>query len=358
MFGTYRTVLALAVVLHHLIAIPVVGHYAVHGFFILSGYLMTYIMNRTYGYSLTGIRSFALNRFLRLYPAYWAILAASLIAILWFGEENSIQYRAFIFIPNSIAEWSQNISLIFYDLFPDKVSPRISPPTWALTIEIAFYLLIAVGISKSKRLTLAWFIVSAVYMLCTHIFHLDYRYRYSIVFSGTLPFSIGALAYHFYDSIKKHVPYQHATKLIPALFVAFILNSAVAALSEQAGFGKGVFLCFYLNYLINASIIILLIDGRMPWVSKSLDKAIGDYSYPLYLMHWQVGFVASMVLWGSPINGFNTEGIVALALALPICFIACWLVIHCVDEPIERLRKRIKTAAKAPDVNAALVPPL
>lgn len=358
MFGTYRTVLALAVVLHHLIAVPVVGHYAVHGFFILSGYLMTYIMNRTYGYSFKGIRAFALNRFLRLYPAYWAILVASVIVILWFGETNSVRYREFIFIPSSFSEWSQNVSLIFFDLFPDRVSPRVSPPTWALTIEVVFYLLIAVGISKSKRITLAWLFASGLYMLLTHVFHLDYRYRYSIVFSGTLPFAIGAIAYHFYDSIKKYVPYKNSTTLIPALLLAFIVNSAIAAFSEQAGFGKGVFLCFYLNYLINAAIIILLIDGKMPLVSKALDKAIGDYSYPLYLMHWQVGFAASMMLWGIPINGFNTQGIAALVLALPICFILCWLVIRGVDEPIERLRKRIKTANRAPDVNVALVPPL
>ena len=195
-------------------------------------------------------------------------------------------------------------------------------------------------------------------MLLTHVFHLDYRYRYSIVFSGTLPFAIGAVAYHCYDSIKKYVPYENSTTLIPTLLLAFIVNSAIAAFSEQAGFGKGVFLCFYLNYLINAAIIILLIDGKIPLVSKSLDKAIGDYSYPLYLMHWQVGFAASMMLWGIPINGFNTHGIAALVLALPICFIMCWLVIRGVDEPIERLRKRIKNANRASDANVALVPPI
>jgi peptidoglycan/LPS O-acetylase OafA/YrhL len=63
MFGTYRTYLALIVVVHHLLSVPVIGHYAVHGFFILNGYLMTYIMCRPYGFTANGIKTFAINCF-------------------------------------------------------------------------------------------------------------------------------------------------------------------------------------------------------------------------------------------------------------------------------------------------------
>lgn len=97
MFGTYRTFLALIVVVHHLISIPIIGHYAVHGFFILSGYLMTFVMNVSYGYSLRGIRAFSINRFLRLYPSYWVVLLLTLLSIAFFGESNAIKYREFVF---------------------------------------------------------------------------------------------------------------------------------------------------------------------------------------------------------------------------------------------------------------------
>ena len=51
MFGTYRTLLALMIVALHLGGVPVIGGYAVFGFYILSGYLMTLIMQTSYGYS-------------------------------------------------------------------------------------------------------------------------------------------------------------------------------------------------------------------------------------------------------------------------------------------------------------------
>ena len=68
MFGTYRTLLALMVVFLHLGGVSVLGGYAVFGFYILSGYLMTYIMQKNYGYSRLGQARYAINRMLRIYP--------------------------------------------------------------------------------------------------------------------------------------------------------------------------------------------------------------------------------------------------------------------------------------------------
>lgn len=71
MFGTYRTLLAVMVIFLHLGGMPVIGGYAVFGFYILSGYLMTLIMHKNYGYTRDGVARYAINRFLRIYPIYW-----------------------------------------------------------------------------------------------------------------------------------------------------------------------------------------------------------------------------------------------------------------------------------------------
>tara|TARA_R110000765_G_scaffold413450_1_gene513518 strand:+ start:2254 stop:3189 length:936 start_codon:yes stop_codon:yes gene_type:complete len=307
MFGIYRTYLALVVVVHHLLSVPIIGHYAVHGFFILSGYLMTYVMCRSYGYSPLGVKSFAINRFLRLFPSYWVILLLSVLAVLFFGENNSVLYREFIYIPTDIYEWTQNITLIYVDLFPGRVLPRLSPPTWALTIELIFYFLIALGLSKNKKLTTFWFLISILYMLATHIFPLGYSYRYSIVFAGTLPFSMGAMIFYYYDDVKKFLHFRFFN--VGGLFLLITLNFLFSTLLEHFQAHKYFFLfSFYFNYLLNALLIISLVENKIPFISRGVDKVIGDYSYPIYLIHWQAGFVASMLIWSEPIRGFSFKG--------------------------------------------------
>jgi peptidoglycan/LPS O-acetylase OafA/YrhL len=46
MFGSYRTFLAVLVIANHIGGISEIGRYAVYGFFVLSGYLMTYITSK------------------------------------------------------------------------------------------------------------------------------------------------------------------------------------------------------------------------------------------------------------------------------------------------------------------------
>jgi len=75
------------VVMQHLGNVSALGVYAVFGFYILSGYLMTLILHSGYGYSWSGVRRFALNRFLRIYPIYWVACLISAGLVLWLGAQ-------------------------------------------------------------------------------------------------------------------------------------------------------------------------------------------------------------------------------------------------------------------------------
>jgi peptidoglycan/LPS O-acetylase OafA/YrhL len=125
---------------------------------------------------------FLFNRFLRLFPAYWILLLASLSLFFLVGEPNSINYRSSMYFPDSLSLWLQNFSMIYCSFSPSEVVLRISPPTWALTIELIFYFLIAFGISKNAYITVFWVLLSVVYVACTFLLGLSYEYRYSAIF--------------------------------------------------------------------------------------------------------------------------------------------------------------------------------
>lgn len=343
MFGIYRTVLALAVVVHHLLVFPVIGHYAVQGFFVLSGYLMTLIMHNTYHYSPKGVALFAINRFLRLFPTYWIIILFSLMLFYFVGESNSVEYRNSMYFPDSFSAWLQNFLMIYWNFFPGEVVPRISPATWALTIELFFYFLIAIGVSKNSFITKAWVFISILYMIFTHVYELGYEYRYFAIISGTLPFSLGALIYHHYGYLKKFILLYESKFISLFLIGAFFFNSVFGILLVFSGNYKILeFFSFYANIAINFAIVISLVQKNNSLIDKRIDKIIGDYSYPIYLMHWQVGLFVSMILWDAPIRDKSFEGILSFGIAVFLCFIFSYFIIKVIDIPIERVRGRVR----------------
>lgn len=333
----------MTVVASHLLEIPILGHYAVHGFFILSGYLMTLIMVKTYGYSASGIGRFCLNRILRLYPSHWVILTFSILAILWLGEENASEYRVFMFIPSNISQWVQNLTLIYWSTFPTTVFPRVSPPTWALTVEILFYALIALGLSRSRAATTVWFLASMVYMLTTHILGLGYEYRYSFIFAGTLAFSLGAMLFHYQESLRAFISRYSKLSFTSGVLILILINCATALTFGGDGVkNTAAVICFYTNYILNAVLITLLINTITPALFKKFDKMLGDFSYPLYLMHWQVGFVCSMLIFGEPINGSSITGIQNFIVTLFVSILFCRLIVRNIEVPIQKIRWRLK----------------
>jgi len=343
MFGTYRTILALAVIAHHLLSIPAIGQYAVHGFFILSGYLMTLIMHKSYGYSARGILSFGFNRFLRLYPSYWIVLILSAAIILWVGEENARSYHSGIYLPSTAEEWLQNLSLIYANWFPMQAFPRLSPPTWALTLELLFYLLIALGVSKSKPITVAWFAASVVFTVGTHFSENGYDYRYLFVGAASLPFSIGALIFHYREIILPKLRRFADTRSLVILLILFTFNSIAAGGFKLLGFPLFLqSLCFYANLVLNVAVISILAGRPKLPISEALDKWIGDFSYPLYLFHWQAGMFVSFLFFQEPQRGPNLNGLLCFVGALILCAVVSYLIIRFVDRPVEMLRSSVR----------------
>ncbi|MBT8410525.1 MAG: hypothetical protein KJP02_01835, partial [Octadecabacter sp.] len=99
--GALRFILASTVVLGHLFNVPHIGHMSVFFFFVLSGYLMTFVMQRSYGYSISGWKAFWVNRILRLYPTYLIVVALSVVVLSVIPKDVSSVFRGPLFLPET-----------------------------------------------------------------------------------------------------------------------------------------------------------------------------------------------------------------------------------------------------------------
>ena len=354
MFGSLRFYLAVLVVLTHILGLSYIGQFAVFGFYTLSGYLMTLIMKESYQYSPLGFMSFWKNRALRLLPTYWVASILALGIIVWIGVENISQYNPRMGIPNDISSWFQNVFIVFVSLNPFEVAPRLTTVSWAITVEIFFYALISLGLARSLKTVIPWVILSIAYHIFSFSFDLHYNSRYMPLAAASLPFSIGALIYHIKSKPIKFLENlrgQHWL-LIFLLCLSFIpfqilVQGNRAQLVSPEIFSSILDVVFYITYLIIALSIYSMatMASFKSFIPKKLDKLLGDLSYPLYLFHLQIAYFVSYVIYERPIKGLHEEGIVVFTVTMVASIIIGLVVLKFIEQPIDRVRLRIKTKA-------------
>jgi peptidoglycan/LPS O-acetylase OafA/YrhL len=125
-----RAIAVLLVIAYHE-GLPVPGGYGVMAFFVLSGFLITWLLLREHEhYGAVSMRLFYLRRSLRIFPAFYAYWSASIVLLLLTGKQIN---------------WPHAISSFGY--FADYYAAIVQPPydflshTWSLAIEEQFYLL-------------------------------------------------------------------------------------------------------------------------------------------------------------------------------------------------------------------------
>lgn len=283
MFGTYRYILALMVILHHLKINWWTGAYAVFGFYMLSGYLMTLVLNKTYGFSFQGTIKFSINRILRIYPPYlFVVLIAILIvnSVPQLAHEMNAAFR----LPNTTHRWVENIFI--FGLMGSKY--RLVPPAWSLNVELVFYALIGLFFARNKYITYIWFALSLSFTVYMVLNDYHWYFRYWHYFGASLPFSIGASLYFLRERLSK-LPIS----LLYPVMAIFALNATLANTIWKSPRMAG----FYVSLFTAAFLLSLLAKIRyedFPGWAVKVDKFLGNMAYPIFLCHWHVSV---LVVW-------------------------------------------------------------
>jgi peptidoglycan/LPS O-acetylase OafA/YrhL len=361
--GALRLVLALSVVVWHL---PNTQVKLVHGgsavilFFIISGFYMALVLNERY----VSAREFYMARALRIFPPYYAMCA---IAIAWYAYTSTptlftssmgqpLAARVGLIATNVLLigqDWFQGIINLLTWAGPSTIALRIAahfpanfftdPPfmligqAWSLGSELLFYLLAPLIVRSLPRI-LIWFAASVALRT---ILIVGFGLRSGVwgyqFFPATLClFLLGSASYHLYAKIRRvrwAEPIGSAAMVTMALLAfAPIVQKGGVLMVDDRGTSYDT-LGLWLAYLGFAAALPFLF---VRWKNSTLDRWLGELSYPLYLVHGLVIGICVNVIdrpnWAIP-----ASVITAAALYLTV------------DLPVDRWRhSRLRTLPPVP----------
>jgi peptidoglycan/LPS O-acetylase OafA/YrhL len=351
--GIIRFLLAYSVVVGHFTFFPtykLVGtDTAVEAFFILSGFYIAMIWDTQYN----SVKDFWINRFLRLYPAYFVIAAANLIVnLIEPGQLQNIftfppllsAYLVFTNATMILQDWAmflglQDGHLHFVSNFNNSSPPiwryLLIPQAWTLGVEISLYILAPLIFIKNFKYIFIVFIASMLIRIYL-IMHGrgDDPWNYRFFPSELALFMLGAVAYRIYSNIKfssNPELFNLFGKWLSALIIAFIFF--FPNISADYAFKKGLF------YLILASALPFIF-----YYSKSnkWDRFIGELSYPMYLV-WAL----RIDVVGPIVKFFNLTSENAIGVLTYGYIILMSILIHLfVEQPFERIRAHFRSKNK------------
>lgn len=265
------------------------GYLGVNLFFIISGLVIFMTLQRT-----QQPLDFVVSRFSRLYPTYWVCIWITFAVVSAFGlagkEVSFVQAALNMLMAHGFAQ-----------------VPHVDGVYWTLEVELLFYagmlLLFTYGsLHRVHHCLWTLFGIRLLYLTMDSIFGIELSWTLSRLL--ILPYLAWfALGICVYQAIGQRWP--------RAPWLTWILALAVIGLTESwimAGVAS----------VMSAS-VWLAASGRMRWMGARPLVFLGSVSYPLYLLHENVGWV---VLRELQALGWSIDLAILCTLALSIALAA------------------------------------
>lgn len=289
------------------------GHYGVQLFFIISGFVI-YM-------SILKVKSapdFLTKRAIRLYPTY---IFAIIVTFVFVG------FSAIGSLKAGVLDMFVNMTM-FQDFFGVK---NVDGVYWSLRVELTFYLMMAaLLIFKLERrvmlVTITWLAVSALIQITNGI-------------AGTETtallekFSMSNYCQMFIIGIMFFYIWQHGNQLKYHLMIgaALIYDFAFEGLTN------GLFTIFFI------AIFYLILNNKMQWLKSDTLVYLGALSFPLYLVHQNIGYV---IIHKLESMGYIHE--VFLIVPIGVSLVLAQFILHYVEKPshnvLFKLYKERRTA--------------
>jgi peptidoglycan/LPS O-acetylase OafA/YrhL len=349
--GTFRTILAIAVVLTHMpLGVALVGgRNAVQAFYLISGFLISYVIINIPAYR--DPRKFLQNRALRLFPVYYVVLSLSLLASVlnpkfWDNVNAMPTFAQFFGLIVNLTllgqDWTEFLKFAdgktylvrdFSETGLIMQNILLVKPSWTLGVELSFYLIAPFIIRHPRRLILLFIASITARLVAVGGFGLtDDPWTYRFFPFELALFIAGAFSHQYCLPIARKIDERAAGKrLAPIAFVSIVLVCLVYAVLPLEQWVKTA---LFLMSTFTALPFLFIFQSR-----SAVDRSIGELSYPLYISHYLVVMTFNFMLkQGNLPQAYET---VAWIMCLVACLIVAYLLKITVSDQIEVYRRKI-----------------
>lgn len=279
------------------------GFLGVDLFFVVSG-VVIYASAKGRGAS-----EFFVSRASRILPVYWLSLTITFLILFFFGsgEVSILQYFSSVAFVQGV---------IGYE-FIDGVY-------WTLFVELVFYgwvyLVLLFGVNaRMGEVARGWLLLSIVFLF----FDFDGVIASLLLVNWACYFCLGLFLYELL--VERRWSISQLTFVLLALFIClFRVKLRTEHVSLETGVGLSVLLaqavfCLGVSFLVCA----LLHAPNCNQIIKRVCVVLGAVSYPLYLLHQEIGYLLLTLL-----DDVNGGGFVSLVLVYVSLCLFCVVVVE------------------------------
>ena len=284
------------------------AEWAVNGFFIISGLLISWSIDRQFEW-----RAYTIKRFARIYPLYGVVILAQLATLLYFSG-----------VPVNLQEMAKylaaNLSTLNFiqPYVGDMVNFPLNGSLWTIKIEVMFYIALPIFIWFVRKWGMGFLLVS---WLMAFVF----RYTvddYSIQIARQLP---GAMTFF----IAGYVLHQYGQNIIAYFKRKPVWLAALAALLVAADVFLPTDYGAQLINLVGLMSVMYVVAFYVPALSLRY-----DISYGIYLIHFPL--FATLV----HVNFMQNQPLLGFVLGCMITIFLSFLATIFIEEPAIRWGKR------------------
>jgi peptidoglycan/LPS O-acetylase OafA/YrhL len=253
------------------------GYLGVELFFLISGYV---VLLSAQGKT---VRQFFLSRVTRLYPAFWVACTLTFLVERVWGPGAPVAAG----LHSTVGQYLVNLTMLHGLLgFSD-----LDTSYWTLTIEISFYFIVSLLIAYRLLRHLDWVLLLwLLYVGLAGTAPVTSPFAY-LLFPRYAPYFIAGMLFYLLQPPQGRTWLRYG--LLALAFLLAVRNSVARAGDVGAYFhdptawqvGVGAVTAFFLVFYLVAFRRINL--SRFPWLAR-----LGALTYPLYLIHGNIGFVA------------------------------------------------------------------